>query len=247
MSKIIGPKGPYRCIYLDPPWLERGGGRRGANMHYDLMKTLDIEHLVLKTLKTAPGAPPYDHVRDGDLYDFDEGESLIAKNAHCWMWVTDNYLTDGLHLMQRMGFDYKRTLVWGKLALGNVKRWAKSMVAKMHSYWYAKGILPSAKKVLAKLLAEALTSGAFIRRGIGQYARGSHEILLFGSRGKAHLPPTEHRPKSLQLAFLGEHSQKPEVFYDIIERCSPGPRLEMFARCQRPGWAVWGNDDSLEG
>ena len=38
-----------------------------------------------------------------------------------------------------------------------------------------------------------------------------------------------------------EHSRKPDEQYDIIERCSPGPRLELFARGPRPGWAVWGN------
>lgn len=244
--RIRGPKGPYRCIYLDPPWLERGGGRRGANMHYDLMKTSDIDHLVLRVLKTKPLAPPFDHVKDGDLFDLNPSDSLIADDAHCWMWVTDNYLRDGLYIMERMGFEYKRTLVWGKLAQGNVKRWAKEMVQDMRKYWFAKGILPAAKVSLANFLADALTGGSFIRGGIGQYARGSHEILLLGSRGSSHLPPTKHRPKSLQLDFLKEHSQKPERFYDIIEGCSPGPRLEMFARNRRPGWASWGNDQSLD-
>ena len=38
-----------------------------------------------------------------------------------------------------------------------------------------------------------------------------------------------------------EHSSKPDEQYAIIEACCPGPRLELFARGERPGWTVWGN------
>ena len=39
-----------------------------------------------------------------------------------------------------------------------------------------------------------------------------------------------------------EHSRKPELAYDLIERCSPGPYLELFARSPREGWAQWGDE-----
>ena len=39
-----------------------------------------------------------------------------------------------------------------------------------------------------------------------------------------------------------EHSRKPEELYDVIERCSAGPYLELFARHGRPGWSQWGNE-----
>lgn len=42
----------------------------------------------------------------------------------------------------------------------------------------------------------------------------------------------------------GEHSAKPQQFFDLVERLSPGPRLEMYARAPRPGWAVWGLEAS---
>ena len=38
-----------------------------------------------------------------------------------------------------------------------------------------------------------------------------------------------------------EHSRKPDEQYDLVEACSTGPYLELFARGERPGWAVWGN------
>jgi N6-adenosine-specific RNA methylase IME4 len=40
-----------------------------------------------------------------------------------------------------------------------------------------------------------------------------------------------------------EHSRKPDEIYDIIEECSPGPYLELFARFRREGWTQWGNED----
>jgi N6-adenosine-specific RNA methylase IME4 len=40
-----------------------------------------------------------------------------------------------------------------------------------------------------------------------------------------------------------EHSRKPDELYPIIESCSPGPRLELFARFKREGWRQWGNED----
>lgn len=39
-----------------------------------------------------------------------------------------------------------------------------------------------------------------------------------------------------------EHSRKPDELYDIIEQCSPGPYLELFARHKREGWSQWGNE-----
>lgn len=78
--------------------------------------------------------------------------------------------------------------------------------------------------------------------GIGQYFRGQHEILLFGVRGKL---PSQAVPKNIPTilhAPKGEHSAKPEQIYSYIERTSPAPRIELFARKKREGWDVWGNE-----
>jgi N6-adenosine-specific RNA methylase IME4 len=85
-------------------------------------------------------------------------------------------------------------------------------------------------------------------RGVGFYFRNVTEIILFGVRGKdaRTLPPGRS-----QVNFLAtrkrEHSRKPDELYSIIEACSPGPRLELFARGTQPGWSSWGNQaDSYE-
>lgn len=188
--------GMYKTIALDPPWLERGGGKskRGADRHYPLMPTPKIIEIV--TLS--------------------EPVSRLAADAHCWCWVTDNYLEDGLRLMKAMGFRYVRTLVWVK-----VKRQADA-----------------AHDVLSK----ALGGTGLLSIGLGQYLRGAHELALLGVRGDAMVPATADRMPSVVFAPKAKHSEKPQAAFDVFERCSPGPRVEMFARKARPGWEAWGNE-----
>ena len=40
----------------------------------------------------------------------------------------------------------------------------------------------------------------------------------------------------------GKHSAKPDTFYKLVERMSPGPYLDLFARQKREGWSVWGDE-----
>ena len=78
------------------------------------------------------------------------------------------------------------------------------------------------------------------RFGLGAYLRNQTEHLLLGVRGRA---PIQFKSQgSWFYAPVQEHSHKPEEQYAIIERCSPGPYLELFARRTRPGWDVWGNE-----
>lgn len=78
-------------------------------------------------------------------------------------------------------------------------------------------------------------------RGVGFYFRNVTEILLFGVRGKN---ARTLGPGRTQVNYLGtrkrEHSRKPDEQYDLIEGCSPGPYLELFARGVRPLWTGWG-------
>ncbi len=80
-------------------------------------------------------------------------------------------------------------------------------------------------------------------RGVGFYFRNVTELLLFGIRGKN---ARTLQPGRRQVNFLAtqkrEHSRKPDEMYDIIEACSPGPRIELFARGPRANWCVWGNE-----
>jgi N6-adenosine-specific RNA methylase IME4 len=79
-------------------------------------------------------------------------------------------------------------------------------------------------------------------RGVGFYFRNVTEILLFGIRGKN---ARTLDPGRTQVNFMAtrkrEHSRKPDEQYELIESCSPGPRMELFARGNRVHWTSWGN------
>jgi N6-adenosine-specific RNA methylase IME4 len=79
-------------------------------------------------------------------------------------------------------------------------------------------------------------------RGVGFYFRNVTELLLFGTRGSIRTLAPGRRQVNVIVSQKREHSRKPEQQYDIIEQCSPGPYLELFARHQRHGWSQWGNE-----
>ncbi len=79
-------------------------------------------------------------------------------------------------------------------------------------------------------------------RGVGFYFRNVTELMLFGTRGKN---ARTLQPGRTQVNYLSsrkrEHSRKPDEQYPILEACSRGPYLELFARGERESWASWGN------
>jgi len=79
------------------------------------------------------------------------------------------------------------------------------------------------------------------RLGLGVYLRNCAEFVILGTKGKA---PIRHKAQPNWLfAPLQGHSHKPEEVHKIIERCSPGSYLELFARRRQPGdWSCWGNE-----
>lgn len=84
------PNKKYQVIYADPPWNESGGGKikRGADRHYPLMKTKEIASL------------PVSEITD--------------DNCHIYLWVTNNFLQDGLEVMRAWGFKYITKITWIK-------------------------------------------------------------------------------------------------------------------------------------
>jgi N6-adenosine-specific RNA methylase IME4 len=79
-------------------------------------------------------------------------------------------------------------------------------------------------------------------RGVGFYFRNVTELLLFGVRGRnARTLAAGRRQVNYLATRKREHSRKPDEQYDLIERCSPSPFLELFARGARPKWTAWGN------
>lgn len=122
-----------------------------------------------------------------------------------------------------------------------------------HLYmWVPNALLPEGLQVLAawgftyktnlvwhKLRKDGGSDG----RGVGFYFRNVTELILFGVKGKN---ARTLDPARSQVNYMGtrkrEHSRKPDEQYEIIEACSPGPFLELFARGTRPSWSTWGNE-----
>ena len=85
----------YKTIYIDPPWMERGGGKikRGADRHYPLMSTKDIAKLPIENL-------------------------IDDEGCHMYMWVTNNFLLDAFELLKAWGFEYVTLITWNKDKVG---------------------------------------------------------------------------------------------------------------------------------
>jgi N6-adenosine-specific RNA methylase IME4 len=79
-------------------------------------------------------------------------------------------------------------------------------------------------------------------RGVGFYFRNVTELLLLGVRGSLRTLKPGRRQVNLLEARKQHHSRKPDAFYELVERCSPAPRLELFARYPRLQWDQWGDE-----
>jgi N6-adenosine-specific RNA methylase IME4 len=79
-------------------------------------------------------------------------------------------------------------------------------------------------------------------RGVGFYFRNVTEMILFGVKGSLRTLAPGRRQVNIISSRKQEHSRKPDGLYDVIEQCSPGPFLELFARLERKGWTQWGDE-----
>jgi N6-adenosine-specific RNA methylase IME4 len=129
---------------------------------------------------------------------------------------------------------------------------AELAASTAHLYlWVPNALLPEGLRVLAAwgfeyksniLWHKIRKDGGSDGRGVGFYFRNVTELVLFGVRGKnARTLPPGRRQVNYIATRKREHSRKPDELYGIIESCSRGPYLEIFARGARDGWAVWGN------
>jgi N6-adenosine-specific RNA methylase IME4 len=84
--------------------------------------------------------------------------------------------------------------------------------------------------------------GVPLTGGLGWFFRGATEHVLFGTRGSYAIPANLRQPNYVFAERTG-HSAKPQAFYDLVERCTPGQtRLDVFARSERPNWDSWGDE-----
>jgi len=129
---------------------------------------------------------------------------------------------------------------------------ADSAASNAHLYlWVPNALLPDGLKVMESwgfryvsniIWAKRRKDGGPDGRGVGFYFRNVTEMLLFGVRGSMRTLQPARRQVNMIETRKREHSRKPDEQYPLIESCSPGPYLEMFARHPEPGWTVWGDE-----
>jgi N6-adenosine-specific RNA methylase IME4 len=111
--------------------------------------------------------------------------------------------------------------------------------------WATANHLPDALWLVEALGFRYVTNAVWVKShaGLGQYFRMRHEHLILATRGSGVAVRTAAKDISSVIeAPRGRHSQKPSTSYEMIERRSEGPYLEMFARSRREGWDVWGDE-----
>jgi N6-adenosine-specific RNA methylase IME4 len=181
----LGVDQPFGTVLADPPWRFQNRSGKVAPEHkrlsrYDTMDWKDIAALPV--------------------------DELMAAQSHCYLWVPNALLAEGLHVLEDWGFTYKANLVWAKRR----------------------------------------KDGGPDGRGVGFYFRNTTELVLFGTRGKLRTLAPARRQVNIIETRKREHSRKPDEQYPIIESCSPGPYLELFARYPHPGWQAWGAEAACD-
>lgn len=177
LSDLAGER--FATILADPPWrfMNRTGKVAPEHRRLSRYDTMDV-----KEIADLPVA------------------DVAAERSHCYLWVPNALLADGLLVLEQWGFTYKSMLVWHKVR----------------------------------------KDGGSDGRGVGFYFRNVTEPVLFGVRGGLRTLGPGRRQVNLVATRKREHSRKPEEIYDVVEACSPGPYLELFARYPRLGWTQWG-------
>ncbi len=145
-----------------------------------------------------------------------------------------------LRRYETMSFEEIANLPIGRLALpkSHLYLWTpNALVTEALEIMRAWGFTYKTNIVWLKVRKDGGPDG----RGVGFYFRNVTELLLFGVRGNLRtLAPGRSQVNTI-ITRKQEHSRKPDEQYGIIERCSPGPFIELFARKARSGWTSWGD------
>lgn len=149
--------------------------------------------------------------------------------------------------------EHKRLNRYDTLSLEEIMEIPVPLVANESSHlylWVPNALLPEGLAVMKAwgfhyksniIWHKVRKDGGPDGRGVGFYFRNTTEIVLFGIRGRMRTLQPGRSQVNIIRTQKQEHSRKPDELYQIIENCSPGPYLEIFARGKRKNWDVFGN------
>jgi N6-adenosine-specific RNA methylase IME4 len=155
----------------------------------------------------------------------------------------------------KMAPEHKRLRRYGTMTNEEIMELpvASTVADKAHLYlWVPNALMPVGLEVMERwgfryvsnlVWYKVRKDGGPDRRGVGFYFRNVTEVILFGVRGtNVRTLEAGRRQPNIIVSQKGRHSEKPAEQYQIVESCSRGPFLELFARTPREGWHQWGDE-----
>lgn len=185
-------------------------------------------------------------------------EDLVAKVEGTYSTILADPPWQFQNRTGKMAPEHRRLLRYPTMELKEIIELpvSKLAAAKSHLYlWVPNALLQEGLKVMEAwgftyksnlVWYKIRKDGGPDGRGVGFYFRNVTELILFGVRGSMRTLSPGRTQVNILSTRKREHSRKPDEIYDLVEACSPGPYLELFARFKRKGWHQWGNEDVEE-
>ena len=192
------------------------------------------------------------------MIETNPSEDLLSKVSGAYSTILADPPWQFQNRTGKVAPEHRRLLRYPTMDLQEIKQLpvGKLAAARSHLYlWVPNALLQEGLEVMREwgfayktnlVWYKVRKDGGPDGRGVGFYFRNVTELVLFGVRGSMRTLEPGRTQVNLLSTRKREHSRKPDELYEIIEDCSPGPYLELFARFIRPGWHQWGNEDVEE-
>lgn len=182
-------------------------------------------------------------------------DELLSLGTHAFSTVMADPPWRFTNRTGKMAPEHKRLNRYGTMSLEEIQDLPVSQMVTRdaHLYlWVPNALLPEGLETMKRWGFRYVSNLVWYkvtkdlqrpdRRGVGFYFRNVTELVLFGVRGSMRTLKPGRTQANVIVSHKRGHSIKPDEQYAIIESCSPGPYLEMFARRHRPGWVQFGDE-----
>lgn len=187
--------------------------------------------------------------------DLMAADLMAAAGGHQFACILADPAWQFINRTGKIAPEHRRLARYGTMTVDEIAALPVAAISApvSHLYlWVPNALLPDGLRVMAAWGFQYKTNiiwrkirkdGGSDGRGVGFYFRNVTEVVLFGVRGKNARTLKAGRTQVNYIeSRKREHSRKPDEIYPIIEACTTGPRIELFARGVRPGWTVWGDE-----
>jgi len=190
---------------------------------------------------------------DPDACVREAAAELLSLNPRCFSTILADPPWQFMNRTGKVAPEHRRLMRYRTMPLEEIMELPVARVARpqAHLYlWVPNALLREGLDVMQRwgftyktnlVWYKVRRDGGPDGRGVGFYFRNVTEMVLFGVRGGLRTRAHGRRQVNLLASRKREHSRKPDELYDVIEACSPGPYLELFARHERRGWFQWGD------